>query len=117
MGGGRGRELAMRLVQPVMAPKMRQLFRVPSIDDQRPLEAVIAEVENLGQLTQGKTFLVGDSFTVADLSAAAFLAPLVCLDALPIALPTPPKSLKLISETVAAMPGGQWAASTYRAFR
>ncbi len=117
VGGGRGRELALRLVQPVMASKMRQLFRVPPVGDQQPLETVISEVEKLGQLTEGKTFLVGDSFTVADLSAAAFLAPLVCLDALPIALPTPPKSLQLISETVAAMPGGQWAASTYRAFR
>jgi glutathione S-transferase len=117
MGGGRGRELAVRLVQPAMAPKMRQLFRVPPMGDQRPLEAVIAEVENLGELTQGKTFLVGDVFTVADLSAAAFLAPLVCLDAMPSRYPTPPKSLQLISERIAEMPGGQSAASTYRAFR
>jgi glutathione S-transferase len=117
VGGGRGREFAMRLAQPVMAPQMRKLFRVPPVGDQRPLETVIAEVENLGRLTSGRTFLVGNSFSVADLSAAAFLAPFVCLDAMPISLPTPPQSLQSISRRIAAMPGGQWAAATYGSFR
>ena len=49
VGGGRGRELALRLVQPVMASKMRQLFRVPPVGDQQPLETVISEVEKLLQ--------------------------------------------------------------------
>ena len=100
-----------------MASKMRQLFRVPTVGDQQPLDTVITEVEKLGQLSEGRTFLVGDSFTVADLSAAAFLAPLVCRDALPIPLPTPPEVLRLISDQISDMPGGQWAARTYRTFR
>jgi glutathione S-transferase len=68
-------------------------------------------------MTAGREFLVGEQFTVADLTAASFLAPLVCLDALPARLPALPRSLQPFAESITSMPGGQWAARTYRANR
>ena len=117
VGGGSGRERALRVLQPAFAPMMRTTFDVPPRSDESPAETVLSQVEQIRVITDQREFLVGESFTVADLTAASFLAPLVCLDAIPARLPSLPTSLRPFTDRVAAMPGGQWAARTYRANR
>ena len=116
-GGGAGRERTLRLLQPVLAPLMRKNFDVPPQSDDGPERIVLAQVEQIGAITEGREFLVGERFSVADLTAASFLAPLVCLDAMPAGIPALPGSLQPLAERITAMPGGQWAARTYRANR
>ena len=117
VGGGAGRERMLRLVQPAMAPLMRKNFDVPPQSDDWPERTVLGQVEQIGAMTEDREFLVGQRFTVADLTAASFLAPLVCLDAIPARLPELPPSLQALTERIASMPGGQWASRTYRANR
>ncbi|MSX02457.1 MAG: hypothetical protein F2813_04760 [Actinobacteria bacterium] len=117
VGGGAGRERMLRLVQPAMAPLMRKNFDVPPQSDDWPERIVLAQVERIEAMTEDREFLVGDRFSVADLTAASFLAPLVCLDAMPAKLPALPDSLQPFAERITSMPGGQWAAETYRANR
>jgi glutathione S-transferase len=117
VGGGAGRERMLRLVQPAMAPLMRKNFDVPPQFDDWPERTVLGQVEQIGAMTEGREFLVGKQFTVADLTAASFLAPLVCLDAIPARLPALPGSLQPLTERITAMPGGQWAAQAYRTNR
>ena len=116
-GGGVGRERTLRFLQPLLTPLMRKNFDVPPPFDDGPEQIVLAQVEQIGQMTAGREFLVGEQFTVADLTAASFLAPLVCLDALPARLPALPRSLQPFAENITSTPGGQWAARTYRANR
>ena len=116
-GGGAGRERTLKLLQPLLAPLMRKNFDVPPGSDDRPERIVLAQVEQIGAMTEGREFLVGERFSVADLTAASFLAPLVCLDAIPARLPALPGSLQSFTERITSTPGGQWAARTYRANR
>ena len=117
VGGGAGRERMLRLVQPALAPLMRKNFDVPPQSDDWPERTVLGQVEQIGAMTEDREFLVGERFTVADLTAASFLAPLVCLDAIPARLPALPRSLQSFTERVTSMPGGQWVARTYRTNR
>lgn len=64
----------------------------------------------------GAGHLVGDSFTVADLTAAALFAPLIQPDELEYPLPLPPETRALQAE-LREHPGGRWVMDTYRRHR
>ena len=62
-------------------------------------------------------FLVGDRFSVADLTAAALLAPALCPEAMPAGLPSFPAGLRETVEELRLTPAGQWARQVYLEYR
>ncbi|HEX8645931.1 MAG TPA: glutathione S-transferase N-terminal domain-containing protein [Thermoleophilaceae bacterium] len=80
------------------------------------LEKTHAALERVESERAGRDHLVGDSFTVADLTAAALFAPLLQPDELEYKLTLPPETLPLQAE-LREHPAGRWALDTYRRHR
>jgi glutathione S-transferase len=60
---------------------------------------------------------VGDTFTVADLTAAALFYPLVLPPEAPRLLADPPEALDRFREPLKDRPGYRWVEDTYRRHR
>ena len=75
-------------------------------------------VELLGEWTADQEFLVGDHFSVADLTACAILVPALAAVAIPgPPYPTFPPTLAERFAQLARLPGGRWVDRTYRTHR
>jgi glutathione S-transferase len=86
------------------------------------IEAACEATRRALDLVAGRTartgYLVGDAFTVADLAAAALLAPAVGPDHPEMSLPEPrPAALGRWLERFATHPGAEWVRETYRRHR
>jgi glutathione S-transferase len=79
---------------------------------------VDAALERIEQERQGGAYLVGDAFTVADLTAAALLSPLLQPPEIQYPLRvTLPSYLQDYRATLLRHPAAQWAAGIYRLHR
>jgi glutathione S-transferase len=90
------------------------------IDETRAAESrakVLAAFDRLEAELQPSGYLVGDAFTVADLTAAALLAPLLHTDEFPYRLPPLLPPLAEWRASVADRPGFRWALDMYRRHR
>ena len=94
----------------VLGPLARRYYRGTA-------EQVRAGMDRLEQELDGCDHLVGDRFTVADLTAAAVFTPLLA----PPQRPHPPRSLPAealaLREELTARPGGRWVFETYARYR
>jgi glutathione S-transferase len=77
--------------------------------------ALVAALDRIESERAGGGHLVGDTFTVADLTAAALLFPLVWPPEFQYELPDPPSSEFL--ESVKDHPALDWIRETWRRFR
>ena len=79
---------------------------------------VNAALDRIEQERQGRVYLVGDAFTVADLTAAALLSPLLQPPEIqyPLRVELPP-DLQNYRTTLLAHPAMKWAGDTYRSHR
>jgi glutathione S-transferase len=79
---------------------------------------VNAALDRIEQERQGRAYLVGDAFTVADLTAAAMLSPLLQPPEIqyPLRVELPPY-LQEYRATLLRHPATQWAAGIYRLHR
>ena len=79
---------------------------------------VNAALDRIEQERRGRTYLVGDAFTVADLTAAAMLGPLLQPPEIqyPLRVELPPY-LQDYRATLLQHPAMQWAAAIYRLHR
>ena len=77
---------------------------------------IIAGLDRLESELGGRDYLVGDRFTVADLSAASLLYPLVRPPASPES-PPPPPALERFRAPLKERPGCQWVQEVYRRHR
>ncbi len=118
-GGPPSRYRMLRPIMPTMGVATRYTHSIPPFGDRGPLNTLSHYVELLGDWTAGREFLVGDRFSVADLTACALLAPGICPDAIPGPAPYPAVSaaVREIFKAFAAEPGGAWVDRTYRAHR
>jgi glutathione S-transferase len=117
LGGPLARRRAVALIFPALARGMRKRFRVPGPGEGGPLAELEAEIAFIGDQVGDSGFLVGERFSVADLTAAALLAPVVCAEAMPAGLPPFPLSLQELSARLGETPGGSWARSIYLEYR
>lgn len=117
IGGPPARRRAMGVIFPALARGMRQRFRVPGPGEEGPLAELEAEIDFIGDQVGSSGFLVGQRFSVADLTAAALLAPVVCAEAMPAGLPPFPPQLQELSARLRETPGGSWARSVYLEYR
>ena len=80
---------------------------------------MLAALDRLERETQNdpSRYLVGSSLTVADITAASLLGPIVAAEGSPYAfrpdLPMP-KAIVQIAEEIRARPAGQWVLRRYR---
>jgi glutathione S-transferase len=82
-------------------------------------ERVVAALDRLeAELERGGgEYLVGDAFSVADLTAASILYPLVIPPEGPRALPVPPASFEAFRAPLKTRPGYHWVQETFRKHR
>lgn len=113
LGGPPSRKRVVSLIFPVIAPAMRKRFRVPAPGDVGPLVELEKEIDFIGGQVGRSGFLVGKAFSVADLTAAALLAPVVCPEAMPAGLPSFPADFQEISAELLTKPGAVWARDVY----
>jgi glutathione S-transferase len=118
----RGRPLAERALFRTAFPALRIVMRrAMQINPEAAEESrakTVAAIDRLEREISTSGFLVGDSFTVADLTAAALLYPVV----LPAEFPYPtvsevPESAREFLEPLAQRPGADWVREMYRRHR
>jgi glutathione S-transferase len=78
---------------------------------------VLEGLDRLEAQLGGRDYLVGDRFSVADLTAAALLYPLVLPPEAPRVLVRPPKGLEEFSSGLTERPGYRWVAEMFRRHR
>jgi glutathione S-transferase len=114
-------EKAYRTLRPLLRifPSYYRLrHKISEANLEKDRAAVTAALDRIEQERQGRAYLVGEHFTVADLTAAALLGPLLQ----PTEIQYPPQVdlplyLQDYRATVLRHPSAQWAAGIYRVHR
>ena len=107
-----------RAMYPVLSAVMRADMRIDADGAAFGRTKVQAALDRIAAELQPSGYLVGDGFSVADLTAAALLSPLVMPAEFPYPLITPlPESAARYRASLAAHPAFQWAANIYHTHR
>jgi len=81
----------LRVAFPVVWSYMNRRYDFTEAAVERSRETLAAALDRIESERNGRDYLVGESFTVADLTAAALLYPLVWPPEFPYELPDPPR--------------------------
>ena len=96
--------------------RFRHRIRDASLESDRA--AVSSALDRIEKERRGRAYLVGDAFTVADLTAAAMLSPLLQPAEIQYPLRVElPAYLQEYRATISKHPAAQWAAGIYRLHR
>jgi glutathione S-transferase len=117
--------VAVRVAFPVLRRFMKRMMKIDSARASESRDRTRQAFDRVGALlADGRPFLTGDRFTVADVAFAAFAAPLVLPAEHPvtgatsgIVLPDLPPGLSAEAREVQATPAGLFAARLYREHR
>jgi glutathione S-transferase len=108
---------ALRAGFPMLRAGMRRRFQISAESARNSRDQMLAALDRLEREISPSGYLVGDSFTVADLTAAALFYGV----ARPAEFPYPmlahddlPDSWREFLDSLAHRPGVQWVAQTYR---
>ncbi|HYC57456.1 MAG TPA: glutathione S-transferase family protein [Candidatus Binatia bacterium] len=117
-----GKERWKKVLYRAAIPLIKELMRAGNgVTDQSVARARITVSEFLDWVAQKSArtgYLVGDSFTVADLAAAALLSPILRTRHVDVAKPEPmPQRLREIIDGVEAHPAAAWVHEQYRRHR
>jgi glutathione S-transferase len=116
-GVGRGERMVFRALGPLPAFLMRRGMRINRSSAERSLARVREVFDSVATLLEdGRTYLVGDGFTAADLSFAALAAPVLLPSGYGSWLPQPqelPQEFLTIVETMRASVAGAFALRLY----
>jgi glutathione S-transferase len=105
---------------PVLRVAMRHRFQITPEEAANSRAKVAAAIDRLEREISPSGYLVGDTFTVADLTAAALLYPVARPPQFPYAMVADadlPTSWREFLDTLAQRPGGRWVAAIYRRHR
>jgi glutathione S-transferase len=112
------RRLAARAAFPRLRPRLAASFEIDDGTVARAYEKLAAAGERFQAELQPSGFLVGNTFTVADLTLAALLAPAVAPEQFPY--PQPQRGHPLLAPLREALAGPgllDWTRETYRRWR
>jgi glutathione S-transferase len=111
-------QLARRAMSPLIAPMMRRLMDINPESAKIAHQKMLAAMDRLEKEVRPSGYLAADRFTVADLTAAALLSPIVRPPEFPYGsdLVPPPPIAKLRAE-LESRPAFQWALRVYREHR
>ena len=117
-----GEAAATRALYRVSFPVGRAIMRAAMGIDAPRAEAsrrrVVLALDRLEREIRPSGYLVGDRFSVADLTAAALLAPAIMPPEFPYALPRDlPDSVERYRESLASRPACAWGTEIYRRHR
>jgi glutathione S-transferase len=119
-GQPRPARILLRAGFPVLRAAMRRKFEINAESAAASRAKMSAAMDRLEHEISPSGYLVGESFTIADLTAAALFYPV----AHPPEYPYPtladrdlPDSWRRLLDSLARRPGGQWIADIYRAHR
>jgi glutathione S-transferase len=117
-----GQPLAARMLVratfPVLRAGMRRTLEINPAAAEASREKTVAAIDRLEEEIGPSGYLVGDSFTVADLAAAVLLSPVVRPPEFPYPSVTEaPDSARAFLDPLARRAGGQWVTEMYRRHR
>ena len=114
---GPARKRAMRMLGPVLGPSVRRDHTINPQTAARSLAGIRAAMDRLEAELQPSGYLVGDGFTVADLTAASLFTPVLAPPERPYAPPALVPALLELREELSAREGGAWIAEMYARHR
>jgi glutathione S-transferase len=108
----------LRVTAPLAAPAVRRRYGATAENAREARERIVAAMRRLESEIGSSGYLVGDTFSVADLTAASLLTPIL----LPPEHPYPPavdfpESLRRFRGELEQMPGASWVFEIYRRHR
>jgi glutathione S-transferase len=111
-------QLAQRAMSPLIGMVMRRQMDISPATAEVARSKTIAAMDRLEHELRRSGYLVGDRFTVADLTAAALLSPLVRPPEFPYKTPAPvPEPLAKIRDSLSTHPAYRWVLQTYAQHR
>ena len=118
IGCGAGTRSLYRVLFPAIRVAMRADMKIDDTHVAQSQEKVLAALDRLEAELQPSGYLVGDGFSVADLTAAALLAPVVFPPEFPYAPPGPlPAPVARWRDAFAGRRALRWVAEMYRRHR
>ena len=99
-------------------PLLRMRYGINPGSTAEGWEKTSAAMDSLESELGGREYLVGDGFTVADLTAASLFFPIVRPNEIQYQVPDPlPDALVRRRDSLASRPGFQWVQEMYRRHR
>jgi glutathione S-transferase len=115
---GRAAHAGWKGTAAVAGPLLRMRYGINADSAAKGWEKTSAAMDRLESELGGREYLVGEAFTVADLTAASLFFPLVRPDEVQYQLPEPlPEALVQRRGAFASRPGFQWVQEMYRRHR
>lgn len=112
-----GRARLLRATAPAVRPFVRRDYGVSAESAEVARRDVIAAMDRIEAELQPSGYLVGDRFSVADLTAAALFTPLIAPPHRPYLPATFPAALQPLRDELTARPGGRWIHAMYERHR
>jgi glutathione S-transferase len=110
--------MLVRVTFPVLRARMRRTLAINGASAEKGRRKTVVAMDRLEGEIGSSGYLVGESFTVADLTAAALLYPVVRPPEFPYPSVTdPPPATRDFLDSLARRPGGEWVARMYRRHR
>jgi glutathione S-transferase len=119
-GRPRAAQAALRAGFPMLRVGMRRRFEITADAAANSRTKMVAAMDRLEREISPSGWLVGECFTVADLTAAALFYPVARPPEFPyatVADPDLPDPLRELCDSLLQRPGGRWVADTYRRHR
>jgi glutathione S-transferase len=116
-GAGAVPRRAMRATAPLFRPLVRRDYGADAAGAARARERILAAMDRIVAEVGPRGHLVGDSFGVADLTAAALFTPLLAPPERPYAPPLRAPAVLELRRELEARPGGAWVAEMYARHR
>jgi glutathione S-transferase len=117
-GFGAATRASFRAAFPAMRPLFVRNMGLAKARVARAHERLGAHLDRLEAEIGPSGYLVGDSFTIADLTAAAVMTAILRPPEFPYALPEPwPEALVALRASILDRPGSRWVLDTYRRHR
>ena len=108
---------AFRAAFPMVRPMMKKAMRIDRQGAELGRAKTVAALDRIAKELGPAGYLVGDRFTVADLTAAALLSPLVAPPEFPYPPPPMPEPVLEARSSLSKHPAFQWVLDTYRRHR
>jgi glutathione S-transferase len=116
--GGRAVHAGFKGMAPMAGPVLRMRYGINRDSAEQGWEKTAAAMDRLESELGGRDYLVGDRFTVADLTAASLFFPIVRPDEAQYQVPDPlPEVLVERREAFATRPGFKWVQEMYSRHR
>ena len=111
------RRRVMRTLAPLARPAVKLDYAVSASAAADAIVAIRAAMDRIEAELRPSGYLAGDAFSVADLTAAALLTPLLTPPQRPYLPPSAPQALLELRAELMARPGGAWVEEMYARHR